>query len=186
MSDTPNLLVEYDTAERLYEGAEACREHLDCPVEAYSPVPVDGLAEVLGHRTASWLAPLVLLGGVIAAAGGWFMQWYSSVVDYPLNIGGRPLNSWPAFVPAAAELTFLGATLAGVVGAAVLLRLPRFYRSLDQAEGFERASSSGFFLYLRLDQVSGEDSAALADHEESLEDWLMRHGASRVSEVSST
>ncbi len=84
-------------------------------MEAYTPFPVEGLAEALGfHRNG--IARVVLIGGVIGGLGGFFMQWYSAVVHFPLDVGGRPFNSWPAFMPITFELTILVASLVGRAG----------------------------------------------------------------------
>ena len=84
-------------------------------MEAYTPFPVEGLAESLGfHRNG--IAAVVFIGGLIGGLGGFFMQWFSAVVHFPLDVGGRPFNSWPAFIPITFELTILVASLAAVLG----------------------------------------------------------------------
>jgi hypothetical protein len=114
-------------------------------MDAYSPFPVEGLAEALGRRRS--VIPLwVLSGGLVGATGGYFLQWYASVIDYPLNVGGRPLNSWPQFVPITFELTVLIAALSGVLGMLILNRLPQPYHPVFNAAPFTRASVDRFFL----------------------------------------
>ena len=84
-------------------------------MEAYTPFPVDGVAEALGfHRNR--IPRAVFIGGLLGGIGGFFMQWFSAVVHYPLNIGGRPFNSWPAFIPITFELTVLSAAIHGRAG----------------------------------------------------------------------
>ena len=114
-------------------------------MDAYSPMPIDGLAEALGSRRT--IMPLiVLLGGIAGGVSGYFMQWYSMVIDYPYNVGGRPFHSWPAFIPVTFELTVLGAAVSGVLGMLFLNGLPRFHHPIFAAPGIERASVDQFFL----------------------------------------
>src|SRR5262245_56916357 len=95
-------------------------------LEAYSPFPVEGLAEITGARGRR-LPLIVLGGGILGAAGGLFMQWYAAAISYPLNVGGRPLASWPNFVPITFELTILLAGVSAVLGMLWLNGLPQPY-----------------------------------------------------------
>jgi hypothetical protein len=149
MSAAPlyGILAEFANAEALRAAARHVRAHGYTRAEAYSPFPIDQLEEVLGIER-NWVAPLTLLGGILGGAGGYFLQWYSAVVDYPLNIGGRPLHSWPAFIPATFELTILGAALAAVIAMLVQNGLPRLYHPLFEIDEFELASRNRFFLCL--------------------------------------
>jgi hypothetical protein len=93
--------------------------------------------------------PLItLLGGLAGGAGTWFLQWYAAVVDYPINVGGRPLNSWPSFIPAVFEITVLGAAVAAVVGMLALNGLPRLHHPLFALDEFALATRNRFFLCL--------------------------------------
>jgi len=106
-------LAEFDTAEAVVAAAKGSRAAGYRRVEAYAPFPVEGLVEAVGSYKDR--VPLItLIGGVLGCAGGYFMQWYSAVIAYPLNLGGRPYHSWPAFIPVTFELTILGAALFAV------------------------------------------------------------------------
>ena len=141
------LLAEFPTADSLCAAARHAREHGYTRVEAYSPFAIEGLDEIVGVDKG-WIAPLTLLGGLLGGAGTYFLQWYAAVVDYPIDIGGRPLHSWPAFIPATFEITILGAAIAAVVTMLVLNGLPRLYHPLFEVEEFELASRNRFFLCL--------------------------------------
>jgi hypothetical protein len=114
-------------------------------MDAYSPFPVEGLAEALGHE---WNAvPLItLLGGICGGLGGYFMEWYAMGRLYPLNVGGRPLNSWPNFIPVTFEMTVLIASLSAFIGMLILNKLPQVYHPVFNVPEFRRASIDRFFL----------------------------------------
>lgn len=139
------LLAVFDTAEALLAATEKARAAGYRRMDAYSPVPIDGLAEALG-RGKTRMPLIVLLGGIAGGCAGYFMQWYSMVVDYPYNIGGRPFHSWPMFIPVTFELTVLCAAISGVVGMLYLNGLPRLHHPIFHAPGIERATVDRFFL----------------------------------------
>jgi hypothetical protein len=141
------MLAEFPSVETLCAAAHAAREQGYTHAEAYSPFPIEGLADTLGMRRA-WIAPAALAGGLLGGGGVYFLQWYAAVVDYPINVGGRPQHSWPAFIPATFELTILGAALCAVLAMLVLNGLPQLYHPLFEVEEFELASRNRFFLYL--------------------------------------
>ena len=141
------LLAEFPSAEALCAAARHARANGYTRVEAYSPFAIEGLDDIVG-ADKGWIAPLTLLGGIAGGAGTYFLQWYAAVVDYPINIGGRPLHSWPAFIPATFEITILGAALAAVVTMLVANGLPRLHHPLFEVEEFELASRNRFFLCL--------------------------------------
>ena len=141
------LLAEFPSADSLCAAARHVRAHGYTRVEAYSPFAIEGLDEIVG-ADKGWIAPLTLLGGLLGGAGTYFLQWYAAVVDYPIDIGGRPLHSWPAFIPATFEITILGAALAAVVTMLVANGLPRLHHPLFEVEEFELASRNRFFLCL--------------------------------------
>jgi hypothetical protein len=139
------LLAEFENPEELLQAVRKARQAGFRKMDAYTPFPVENLAEELGfHRTA--LPLIVLIGGVLGCAGGFLMQYWISAVDYPLNVGGRPLNSWPAFIPVTFETTILVAALAAVLGMLGLNGLPMPYHPLFNNPRFALASRNRFFL----------------------------------------
>ena len=139
------LMAEFESPADLLSAAERAYEEGYRRMDGYTPFPVHGLAEALGfHRTR--LPLLVFLGGIAGCVGGYGLQYWISAIDYPLNIGGRPLNSWPAFIPVTFELTILLAALAAVLGMLALNRLPMPYHPVFNVPAFELASRNRFFL----------------------------------------
>lgn len=139
------LIAEFETHEHLLEAAAEAHEHGYSRMDGYSPFPVEGLPEALGRRPTR-VPLIVLLGGICGGLGGYFMEWYANVVSYPLNIAGRPFNSWPMFIPITFELTVLGAALCAFFGSLGLNKLPQPYHPVFNAPHFERASIDRFFL----------------------------------------
>jgi Alternative complex III, ActD subunit len=139
------LMAEYDNPEALLAAARRAFAEGFRRMDAYSPFPVEGLAEAIGfHRTRVPL--IVLIGGILGCLGGFYLQYWVSVLDYPINVGGRPLNSWPSFIPVTFELTILLAALSAFLGVLALNRLPMPYHPVFNVERFELASRNRFFL----------------------------------------
>jgi hypothetical protein len=141
-------LAEFRSPEALLDAARKAREAGYENVEAYSPFPVEGLAEVIGFRK-NRIPAIVFIGGLLGGIGGYFMQWYSAVVSYPINSGGKPPHSWPEFIPVTFELTILCAALAGFFGLLFLNGLPRLHHPLFDVPEFHLASRNRFFLCIR-------------------------------------
>src|SRR6266852_9833900 len=139
------VMGEFSTPEDLLAATKKTREAGYKHVEAYTPFPVEGLSEAVGFR---WTAVplLTLMGGVGGGLTGFGLQYWVAAITYPLNIGGRPLNSWPAFIPVTFELTVLGAALSAVFGMLALNGLPRPHHPLFNVHRFAQASTDKFFL----------------------------------------
>ena len=140
------VVAEFPTQHELIHAVEKTREAGYRRIEAYTPFPVEGLSEALALKRNN--VPLItLIGGLTGGFGGFFFQYWVSVIAYPLNIGGRPLNSWPAFIPVTFELTVLGAALSAVFGMLALNGLPRPHHPLFNVHRFvKHATSDRFFL----------------------------------------
>src|SRR5258706_4307279 len=116
-------------------------------MDGYSPFPVDGLAEALGIH-GSRVPLIVLVGGILGCLGGFFLQYWASVIDYPINIGGRPLNSWPSFIPVTFEVTILLAALSAVFGVLALHRPPVPFHPGFYRQRLEVASRQPIFFFI--------------------------------------
>lgn len=139
------LMAEFEEHEQVLEAARRAHAEGYRRMDAYAPFPVEGLPEALGHEYT--LVPLItLVGGMMGGLGGYFMEWYSMARLYPLNVGGRPLNSWPNFIPVVFELTVLVASLSAFLAVFVLNRLPQPNHPVFNVPEFERASIDRFFL----------------------------------------
>jgi hypothetical protein len=139
------LLAEFDSPTALVEAAQQARQAGYRRMDGYSPFPIEELAEALGFEKSS--VPLVvLIGGILGGSLGYLMQYWISVINYPLNIGGRPLNSWPAFIVVTFEMTILGAALFTVLGMLALNGLPEPYHPVFHVERFAFATRDRFFL----------------------------------------
>ena len=142
------LLAQFDDAEHLVAASHRVLAAGYRRFDAYSPFPVHGLADAVGFRKTH-MSIVVLIGGILGGLGGYLMQYWMTVIDYPINVGGRPLHSWPAFLPATFECTILIAALAGVLGMLALNGLPRPHHPLFNVPEFDRASSDRFFLCIQ-------------------------------------
>ncbi len=141
------LLAEFDSATALAAAATRVREEGYTHTDAFTPYPVEGLSEAIGFHDRK-LPLIVLCGGIIGGLSGFGLQYWVAAVAYPLNIGGRPYLSWPAFIPITFEMTILFAAISAVVGLMVLNRLPMPYHPVFNAPRFSAASRDRFFLLI--------------------------------------
>jgi hypothetical protein len=155
------LMAEFETAEEVLAATARARQAGYRDMDAYTPYTVEGLAEILGMR-ATRLPFVVLVGGLVGAGVGFLMQYWSMAVDYPINVGGRPYNSWPVFIPITFEVMVLVASFAAFFGVLFLNGLPRPHHPVFNEPRFVRASQDRFFLCIeatdpRFDRQATED-----------------------------
>ena len=144
------LMAQFDSATAIVEAARRARDAGFTKLDAYSPYPIHQLDEAL--RLPRTILPwLVLAGGIAGMLGGFALQYWASVIEYPINIGGRPLASWPAFVVPAYETTILLAAITAVVGMIALNGLPRPYHPVFNVPEFAAATGERFFLTIEAD-----------------------------------
>lgn len=139
------LLAEFDSPAQLTMAIRLARREGFRDLEAFAPVPVEVAVDELGRRR-TWVPALTLVGGLVGAVVGYAIQYYPTVIDYPLNIGGRPLHSWPAFAVVTIEVAILVAALAAVFGMLALSGLPRPHHPVFNVPEFGLASQTRFFL----------------------------------------
>lgn len=169
------IVAEFDNPEDLLVATMKASESGFTKMDAYTPFPVDGLSQALGMKDVrvKWI---IFFGGLLGVTGGMGMMYYISAIDYPLNIGGRPLFSWPAFIPVAFECTVLIAAFGAVFGMLGLNGLPRPHHPIFDAENFERASQDRFFLCIEAEDPKFDEA----------ESFLGGVNAIAVSEVESS
>jgi hypothetical protein len=172
--DIYGLLAEFHTPAEVVEAAHRVREAGYTRIDGYSPYPVEELIHALDIGP-SQLPKLVLAGGIVGALAGWSLQYWAAVIEYPMNIGGRPVNAWPAFIIPSFETTILFAAVAAVLGMLALNGLPEPYHPVFNVPSFALASRDKFFLSIESTDPKF-DRAATAK-------FLRGLGAAEVQEV---
>ena len=140
------VLAEFTGQDELIGAIEHSKDHGYRHMEAYTPVPLHEVVHAIGHKNR--LPWIVFGGGLLGAFTGFAMQYWMSVVDYPVNVGGRPFNSWPSFIVIMFEMTILFAAASAVFGMLALNGLPRPYHPVFHIDEFQEASRNRFFLLL--------------------------------------
>ncbi len=144
-SGVHGLMAEFEDATQLVVAANKTREAGFVDVDAYSPIPIEELHHAIGFKKTR-LPLMVLIGGLLGGAGGFSLEYWVSAIAYPLNVGGKPLVSWPMFIPVTFECTILGAALTTVIGMFALNKLPMPYHPVFNVPRFAMASRNRFFL----------------------------------------
>lgn len=168
------LVAEFDDPDQLLEAATKAYKAGYRQMDAYSPFPVHGLSEAIGFKKCG-VAPITLIGGLTGTFTAWFMQYFASTIHYRYDIGGKPFNSWPSFVPIMFELTILFGAFSALGSMLILNGLPMHWHPIFGAKRFERASSDGFFLCV--------ESADRQYDPEKTKQFLNDLGPVEVSEV---
>jgi hypothetical protein len=152
------LMAEFASPEALLEAGKQTYAAGYRRMNAYSPFPIEGMAEAIGfhERKLPWI---VLGGGLTGCLAGFGMQYYTSVIAYPMNIGGRPLNSWPSFIPVTFEMTILFAVFSAVLGMLALNGLPHPYHPVFNVPRFALATRNRFFIAIEADDPQFDRAA---------------------------
>jgi Alternative complex III, ActD subunit len=167
------LMAEFRQTRALYDAARSARRRGLRLIDAFTPFPVEGLVELMERRPTK-VRVFMFLGGVMVAAMAYGGEFYTAVINYPYNSGGRPLNAWPAFMLVPFATGILGASVAGLIRFMLETGLPRLHWDGFGVEGFERASQDRF--WLAVEAPEGADARETLD--------VLRHaGALSVHEV---
>jgi len=168
------LMAEFPSADALVAAAHQVHEAGFQKVDAYTPYPIEAVSEAL-DLPRSKVPLLVLVGGLLGGLGGYMLQYWSQVIRYPMNIGGRPVHSWPSFIVPTFECTILGAALTAVIGMILLNGLPLPYHPVFNVPRFALASRDRYFLVIEAVDPKFDPDATRS--------FLAGLNASEVSEV---
>ena len=171
---TALLVADFRDAAALTKAAQWAKAAGYPLADTYSPFPVDGMADLLGE-TSTRLRVWMFAGGFAVAALAYATEFWSAVYNYPIDSGGRPLHSWPAFMLFPFAVGIFGAALTGFIGLLVKCGLPRLHHPLFDINGFERATQDRFMLALNAPAADPDKRTAVA--------WLKQAGAANVWEL---
>jgi hypothetical protein len=174
VNPTYGVMAEFDSAQAIVDAARQTIAAGFRNVEAYTPVPIEELNDII-HKKRTILPTLSLLGGLVGLATGFGLQYWASVIEYPMNVGGRPFASWTAFVIPSYELTILFSALATAGGMIALNGLPQPYHPVFNTPRFSLASSDKFFLVI--------ESTDARYHSDKTPRFLQELGAKGVYDV---
>jgi hypothetical protein len=174
LSGVHGAMAEFDTPEELVGACERAYAEGYRKMDAYAPMPVEGLAEAIGYKKNK-VALCVLIGGICGVIGGFGLLEWITVVAYPHNVGGRPLNSWPAYIPITFECMILLSALTALVSMLAMNGLPQPYHPVFNVPRFDRASIDKFFLC-----IESSDPKFQMSH---VVDFLKETGAREVTVV---
>lgn len=172
---TYGLMARFATAQQLLDATVEAKAAGYSKLDAFTPFPVEAISEEVCDHKPSLVSRIVLGAGITGALTGFFGQWWVAAVAYPVNIGGRPTFSWPAFVPVTFEVTVLFSAFTAVIAMLALNRLPQPYHPVFNVPGFERATVDRYFLLIEAEDPRFDPAAT--------RDFLRRLGPEEVHDV---
>jgi len=175
-SGTYGLMAEFDDPNAVVAAARRVYEAGYRRINAYSPYPIEELSAAIGYHK-DLVSLTVFACGILGAVGGFALQYWTSAIDYPLNVGGRPLLSLPSFIPIIFECTVLLASFGAFLGMLGMNRLPEPYHPVFNVPSFARASQDRFFVCIKADDPKFNEAETRA--------FLQSLGAREVSHVQS-
>ncbi len=170
------IVGEFASASATLSAARSLREGGFKRWDVFSPTPLEEVDELMPSRRGIYLTAVMVAAAIFGACLGYFVQWENTVLDYPINVGGRPYNGWPGFIPSAWEACALFAVYGGFLGFLISCRLPRLYHPIFATPGFSRASQDRFFIC-----VEARDPFYDRDR---LGELFQQHGALDATEIS--
>jgi hypothetical protein len=169
------MVAEFPTAQATLAAARSLRQEEFERWDVFSPAPMEEIDELMPSRRAVYLTTVMFISAILGACLGYFVQWWNTVVDYPINVAGHPDNGWPGFIPSAWEACALFAVYGGFVGFLISCRLPRLYHPIFATPNFSRASQDRFFIC-----VEAQDRRY---DPQRLRDLFQRSGALTTTEI---
>lgn len=175
MKNLFGMIAVFSTPDAVRNAAEQLRSSGYRAFEAYTPYAVEGLDRIIDPGSKVFLPLLMFVGALAGAALSYWFQYWDEAINYPLNVGGRPYNSWPAFAVSTFEIMLLASVAAGFLGMLAASRLPMLYHPIFEAKAFERASRDRFVICIEAADPSFDVAAIRALFEQL--------GAERIEEV---